>query len=53
LLETGDYQKCFGFLHEFENSLVQGRDDNDLAMVRLFRDYIEWRVNKNIEKGVV
>jgi signal recognition particle subunit SRP72 len=53
MFEAADFKKCHGYLREFESSLVAGRDDNDLAMVRLFRDFVEWRCNRNIEKGVV
>jgi hypothetical protein len=41
------------YLQEFESSLVAGNDDNDLAMVRLFRDFVEWRTHHSYEKGVI
>ena len=53
LFDQGEHKKCFKYLQEFEASLQEGRDDNDLAMVRLFKDFIEWRVSRTAEKGVI
>ena len=32
---------------------MEGRDDNDLVMVRLFKDFMEWKSKRNIEKGTI
>jgi predicted Zn-dependent protease len=53
MFDLNEYKKCLAYLQEFEASLVEGRDDNDLAMVRLFKDFIEWNTNRSAEKGVI
>lgn len=52
MFECQEYQKCLGYLKDFEGSLAEGKDANDLATVRLFRDFVEWSINKNVEKGI-
>lgn len=51
--EHGKYKESLAYLKEFEVSLEEGRDNNDIAMVRLFRDYIEWKVNRTFERGTI
>jgi cytochrome c-type biogenesis protein CcmH/NrfG len=40
MFDQGKYKEAVAYLQEFESSLVEGRDENDLAMVKLFKDYI-------------
>ena len=53
MLDMNQYQKCLHYLKEFQSGLVEGRDDNDLVMVRLFKDFMEWKSKRNIEKSTI
>jgi uncharacterized FlgJ-related protein len=53
MLEQGKFKETNAYLHDFEGSLVEGRDENDIAMVKLLKDYIEWKSNKTFDRSVV
>lgn len=53
MLEQGKFKETNAYLHEFEVSLVEGRDENDLAMVKLLKDYIEWKKNRTFDRSVI
>ena len=53
MFECGEVNNCLKYLKEFESSLIEGKDNDDLAAVKLFRDYVENSQDKNsIEKGI-
>ncbi len=52
MFECKEYKKCLECLAKFEESLSEGKDGNDIATVKLFRDFVEWSVNQNVEKGI-
>lgn len=53
MLEQGKFKETNAYLHDFETSLVEGRDQNDIAMVKLLKDYIEWKTNKTFDRSVI
>lgn len=53
MFECGQISKCLDYLKQFEDSLMKGEDDNDLANVVLMRDFVEWTRNGTIDRGIV
>lgn len=52
MFEQGKYKESLAYLQEFEASLTPD-NYNDIAMVKLFKDYIEWKVNRTFDRGVI
>lgn len=53
LWAAGEERESMHWLAEFEKGLKEGTDDQDIAMVRLFRDYTEWQKGRVPEKSAL
>lgn len=50
MFEMGDYNKSLECLEEFNKTLTEGKDIEDIAAVKLFKDFVEWTLDKKHEK---
>jgi signal recognition particle subunit SRP72 len=53
LWECGQHRQCLDYLRDFEASLIEGKDNDDLAAVRLLRDFVQWQQGSQPERRLV